>query len=263
MFTTIAAWSGWARLWSQYLEGVQSQAGIHKETGSKSNQPPTHPIQKPRISCWHPCSEFFTLKLYVALILAFRPSHHFIRVGLGKSSFRTHPSQHVHSHGTPRPRRLPGSAAARNPVSPPEVPKCPRPFRTYTPAPQRESELERTPAQALTRLRRGCGRLLGRGLEGAGRRKGGAAWAGRQSLLEGWVSNPPASFSSLLRSPCSSSTMNATSGECLSALIPSWPLVLTGSGAVLCGHALWKFLHPETSPTETVRGQDTDMFGSW
>lgn len=79
------------------------------------------------------------------------------------------------------------------------------------------------PAQALTRLRRGWGRLLGRGLEGAGRRKGGAAWAGRQSLLESWVSNPPASFSFLLRSPCSFSTMNATLGECLAQTLCQRP----------------------------------------
>lgn len=156
---------------STWKEFKAKLAFIRRPAPNQTNPPPT-PIQKPRISCWHPCSEFFTLKLYVALILAFRPSHHFIRVGLGKSSFRTHPSQHVHSHGTPRPRRLPGSAAARNPVSPPEVPKCPRPFRTYTPAPQRESELERTPRAGAHAAQARLRAAAGAGLRGGGQEKG-------------------------------------------------------------------------------------------
>lgn len=178
MFTTLAAWSGCARLWSQYLEGVQSQAGIHKETSSKPNQPPTHPIQKPRISCWHPCSEFFTHKLYVALILAFRPSHHFIKVGLGKSSFRTHPpiptrSQPWQPQATTSPGlrgcKKPGFSATSAKVTFPNL--YPRPQH----APQRESELERTPRAGAQAAQARLGEAAGAGLRGGGEEKG---WRG-------------------------------------------------------------------------------------
>lgn len=167
MFTTLAAWSGCARRWSQYLEGVQSQAGIHKETSSKPNQPPTHPIQKPRISCWHPCSEFFTLKLYVALILAFRPSHHFIKVGLGKSSFRTHPPIPTRSQPwQPQATTSPGLRGCKKPGFSARSAKVTFPNLYPTPPPTRTAERKRTGEDSPRRRSGGSGEA------------GGGCWGG-------------------------------------------------------------------------------------